>query len=115
MSKTFSFLITVDNKGNLVSKAYEKKDSHTGINDFVKAREDGKEAYFYQHPVADKRCKSSADTKELAKMVYNKSAEPQEVKPDAKTSGWVVKTKEKFSGKSFNPKATSSDVAIDLE
>lgn len=112
MSKTFSFLITVDAKGNLTSKAYDKKDSQDGLNDFSKAREDGKEAYFYQHPVADKRCKSVADTKELAKMVYNKSAE---VKEEAKQSGWVVKPKEKFSGKSFNPKATSSDVAIDLE
>lgn len=115
MSKTFSFLVTVDAKGNLTSKAYDKKDSQVGINDFVKAREEGKEAYFYQHPVADKRCKSAVETKELAKMVYNKPAEAQEVKQEAKQSGWVVKTKEKFSGKSFNPKATSSDVAIDLE
>jgi hypothetical protein len=115
MSKTFSFLITVDAKGTLTAKAYDKKDSQVGISDFGKAREAGKEAYFYQHPVADKRCKSSIDTNALAEMVNENTKVKSEVVQDSAKSGWTVKPKEKVSGKSFNPKATSSDVAIDLE
>ena len=109
MSKTFSILITVDTKGNITSKAWEKKDSQVGINEFTKARESGKEAYFYQHPTPDKRCKSAVDTASLKSMistgevfVSKKVVEVQEVEQ-------VVQ--EVKRGK----KASSLDGAIDLE
>jgi hypothetical protein len=72
MSNKFSFLITVDDKGKIVGKAYRREDTQVGINDFAKARDEGKECHFFQHPVADKRCKSATSYKELEEATSQK-------------------------------------------
>lgn len=106
MAQKFSFLITVDAKGNLNSKAYRKEDTQKGLEDYAKARDEGKEAHFYQHPVADKRCKSEAayDTLDAATKPSVDKAEPAPA-PKA-TIKPAVKAE---------PKASSAgDGAIDL-
>lgn len=60
MSQKFSFLITLDKNGNPVGKAYQRTDAQSAVDEFNKAREAGKEAYLFQHPNPDKRCKSEA-------------------------------------------------------
>ena len=60
MAQKFSFLITVDDKGNIQGKAYKRVDAAVALEDFDKARSAGKEAHFFQHPNPDKRCKSAA-------------------------------------------------------
>jgi hypothetical protein len=106
MAQKFSFLITVDAKGSLNSKAYRKEDTQKGLEDYAKARDEGKEAHFYQHPVADKRCKSEAAYEALsaATTASVDKAEPAPV-PKAVTKP-VVKAEAK--------PASSGDVAIDL-
>lgn len=106
MSKTFSILITVDAKGNLTSKAWEKKDSQLGMNEFTKSRESGKEAYFYQHPTPDKRCKSAADTASLKSMIST---------GEVTVSKKVVEVEEVVQEVKRGKKASSLDGAIDLE
>lgn len=65
MSNKFSFLITVDDKGKVSGKAFRRVDTQAGLEEYSKAREEGKECHFYQHPVADKRCKSALGYKQL--------------------------------------------------
>ena len=60
MAQKFSFLITIDKNGNPVGKAYQRTDAQSAVDEFSKAREAGKEAYLFQHPSPDKRCKSEA-------------------------------------------------------
>lgn len=57
MSK-FSFVIEV--KGDKpIGTAFNKEDAQKAKDLFNKLREEGKEAYYFQHPNHDKRCKSS--------------------------------------------------------
>jgi len=51
----------MNDKGNPVSKAYTREQAQVAIDDFVAARESGKEAYLYAKPVPDKRSKSIED------------------------------------------------------
>jgi len=106
MAQKFSFLITVDAKGNLNSKAYRKEDTQKGLEDYAKARDEGKEAHFYQHPVADKRCKSEAayDTLDAATKPSVDKVEPAPA-PKAVTKP-VAKVETKPN--------TATDGAIDL-
>ena len=60
MAQKFSFLITLDKNGNPVGKAYQRVDAQSAVDEFNKARDTGKEAYLFQHPTPDKRCKSEA-------------------------------------------------------
>ena len=60
MAQKFSFLITLDKNGNPVGKAYQRTDAQTAVDEYNKARDAGKEAYLFQHPNPDKRCKSEA-------------------------------------------------------
>lgn len=65
MSQKYSFLIIVESNGTASSKIFKREDAQFGLDEFAKAREDGKEAYFYHFPKADKRCKSEKDMSEL--------------------------------------------------
>jgi hypothetical protein len=60
MSKKFSILITVSDSGSASAKAYGTEEAQKAIEDFNKARDNGKEAYLYYKPMADKRSKSEA-------------------------------------------------------
>lgn len=75
MSNKFSFLITVDDKGKVSGKAFKREDAQVGLDEFAKARDDGKECHFYQRPEADKRCKSKAGYEELSKATLQTSSE----------------------------------------
>lgn len=61
MSQKFSFVIEV--KGDKpVGHAFKKEDAQKAKDLFNKLREEGKEAYLFQHPNHDKRCKSAEQT-----------------------------------------------------
>lgn len=92
MSQKFSFLIIVESNGSFTTKAYNKEDAQVGLNDFAKARENGKEAHFYHCPKADKRCKSQEDRDALERFTSPqaeeavKASEEQVVKPSKRSS-----------------------------
>lgn len=95
MSQKFSFLIIVESNGNFTTKAYKKEDAQVGLDDFAKARANGKEAHFYQCPKADKRCKSFESREELEKFTNPQVAEKveeQAVKTSKKSSKSEVKS-----------------------
>ena len=58
MSQKFSFVIEVKN-GKPVGHAFKKEEAQSAKDLFNKLREEGKEAYLFQHPNHDKRCKSA--------------------------------------------------------
>lgn len=92
MSQKFSFLIIVESNGNFTTKAYKKEDAQVGLDDFAKARENGKEAHFYHCPKADKRCKSEAARDAIERYTDSESKEEPAVveepasKPSKKAS-----------------------------
>jgi hypothetical protein len=106
MAQKFAFLITVDSKGSLNSKAYRKEDTQKGLEDYAKARDEGKEAHFYQHPVADKRCKSEAAYDTLDAATKHSVDKPEPAPASKAVTKPVVKAEAK--------PASSGDVAIDL-
>ena len=58
MSQKFSFVVEVKN-GKPVGHAFKKEEAQSAKELFNKLREEGKEAYLFQHPNHDKRCKST--------------------------------------------------------
>jgi hypothetical protein len=58
MSQKFSIVIEVGKDGKPISTAYIKAEANKASQHFVKLREAGREAYFFQHPIADRRSKS---------------------------------------------------------
>ena len=58
MSQKFSFVVEVKN-GKPIGHAFKKEDAQSAKELFNKLREEGKEAYLFQHPNHDKRCKSA--------------------------------------------------------
>jgi len=59
MSQKFSIVIEVGKDGKPISTAYIKAEANKASEHFVRLREGGKEAYLYQHPLADRRSKST--------------------------------------------------------
>jgi len=59
MSQKFSIVIEVGKDGKPISTAYIKAEANKASEHFVRLRETGKEAYFFQHPIADRRSKST--------------------------------------------------------
>lgn len=59
MSK-FAFVIEITKSGEAKGYAFKKEDGQKAKELFTKFRDEGKEAYYYQHPNPDKRCKSEA-------------------------------------------------------
>lgn len=57
MSK-FAFVIEITASGDAKGTAFKKEDGQKAKDLFNKLRDEGKEAYYYQHPSHDKRCKS---------------------------------------------------------
>jgi hypothetical protein len=76
MAQKFTFLITLDKNGNPVGKAYTRADAQSAVDDFNKARDAGKEAYLFQHPNPDKRCKS-----EVARNATAEATKPTQDAP----------------------------------
>lgn len=59
MSQKFSIVIEVGKDGKPIATGYVKAEANLASDHFVRLRESGKEAYFFQHPVADRRSKSA--------------------------------------------------------
>lgn len=74
MSQKFSFVVEVKN-GKPVGHAFKKEDAQSAKELFSKLRDEGKEAYLYQHPTHDKRCKSAEQT-EASKGTESEAAQP---------------------------------------
>ena len=90
MAQKFTFLITLDKNGNPVGKAYQRTDAQTALDEFNKARDAGKEAYLFQHPNPDKRCKSEAArnaTTEATKPTWDAPVVDAPVVVDSKDLG----------------------------
>ena len=58
MSQKFSFVVEVKN-GKPIGHVFKKEDAAKAKELFEKVREEGKEAYYFQSPNHDKRCKST--------------------------------------------------------
>lgn len=74
MSQKFSFVVEIKN-GKPVGHAFKKEDAQSAKELFSKLRDEGKEAYLFQHPVSDKRCKSAEQT-EASMGTESKSIAP---------------------------------------
>lgn len=59
MSQKFSIVVEVGKDGKPIATAYVKAEANLAGQHFVRLREAGKEAYFFQHPLADRRNKST--------------------------------------------------------
>ena len=59
MSQKFSIVIEVGQDGKPISTAYIKAEANKASEHFVRLREGGREAYLFQHPLADRRNKSA--------------------------------------------------------
>lgn len=59
MSQKFSIVIEVGKDGKPITTGYIKAEANKANDHFVRLREAGKEAYFFQHPIADRRSKSA--------------------------------------------------------
>jgi len=98
MSLRFSFLITIDSKGTPSAKIYKKENAQDGLNDFSKAREQGKEAYWFHSPKEDKRCKSEVARQEQADAVTGISKEVTEEIKVVESTGTTNKQPKFASG-----------------
>jgi hypothetical protein len=92
MTKKFSILITIKKDGTPSPVVYDKAKAQEGINAFIKAREQGLEAYWFQSPRSDKRCKSEESRQHLKEVTGGDDApvvieqEVKAVKAPKKTS-----------------------------
>lgn len=59
MSQKFSFVVEIKG-GKPVGHVFKKEDAQAAKELFEKVRAEGKEAYYFQSPNHDKRCKSEA-------------------------------------------------------
>jgi hypothetical protein len=61
-SQKFSIVVEVKD-GKAVAHGFLKEDANDATKLFAKLRDEKKEAYLFQHPVADKRSKSAEQVK----------------------------------------------------
>jgi hypothetical protein len=78
MSQKFSIVIEVGKDGKPITTGYIKAEANKANEHFVRLRESGKEAYFFQHPVADRRSKSA---EQVAATLGERDAEGHVVAP----------------------------------
>jgi hypothetical protein len=90
MSQKFSIVIEVRD-GKPITTGYLKADAQKANEHFVKLRDAEKEAYLFQHPLADRRSKSAAQVSatlgerdENGKIPVSKVAEPVKVATELK-------------------------------
>lgn len=97
MTKKFSILITIKKDGTPSPVVYDKANAQEGINAFIKARAQGFEAYWFQSPRADKRCKSEESRQNLKEVTGGVSAIMAE-EPEVKTVKAPKKTSKVAEG-----------------
>jgi len=111
MSNKFSIVIEI--KGDqVIAHGYHKSDAADANNLFNKLRDEQKEAYFFQHPIADKRCKSAEQVEathgHLEVTPASAPVAPVQVTMKAKKNG------NKIEGVGANSEVPSEPTAIDL-
>lgn len=107
MSNKFSFLLLIGKDGTPSAKIYKKEDAQKGINDFIEARAKGSEAYWFQSPRADKRCKSEASREELRNSI-------QRVAPEGATLDTALEVEVK-SAKAAKKQSKVAEGIADLD
>ena len=81
MSQKFSLVVEIKND-KPIGHAFLKQDAQFAKELFAKLREDGKEAYLFQHPMHDRRCKSSEqNAASVANPEAETAVEQEEAKP----------------------------------
>ena len=60
MSQKFSIVIEIQKDGRPQATAYLKSEAQIAATHFIRLRNEEKEAYLFQHPLADRRSKSAA-------------------------------------------------------
>jgi hypothetical protein len=81
MSQKFSLVVEIKND-KPIGHAFLKEDAQLAKELFAKLREEGKEAYLFQHPMHDRRCKSSEQTAaSVANPVAETVVKQEEAKP----------------------------------
>jgi len=104
----FAIIIEVKN-GKPVATAFNKTDAGDAVEQFIKLRDEGKEAYLFQHPVADKRSKSKEQMDATSKAT-NQSESKREV-----SKAETAKTKAKANeAKAEKPVAKNSIEGVSM-
>ena len=110
MSNKFSIVIEVKD-GKVVAHGYNKVDAADAQALFNKLRDEQKEAYFFQHPVADKRSKSSAQIEATRGSIPVPAPAPVAPVQVALKSKKVAN---KIEGVGANSEVPSEPTAIDI-
>ncbi len=123
MSQKFSIVIEVKN-GKPHATGYLKTDANQAVAHFVKLREAGQEAYLFQHPIADRRSKSSEQVtatlglRDSEGNVQTPNEAPKAPVPEHKRSEIVTPVKTKRKGNQLDLQAPPVDLenpqAVDL-
>lgn len=112
MSHKFSIVIEIKD-GKVVAHGYNKSDAAEAQTLFNKLRDEQKEAYFFQHPVADKRSKSSAQIEATRGHIAPAEVAPAPVAP-VQVAMKGKKTANKIEGVGANSEVPSEPTAIDI-
>jgi hypothetical protein len=107
MSHKFSIVIEIKD-GKVVAHGYNKSDAQEAQTLFNKLRDEQKEAYFFQHPVADKRCKSAEQIEATRGHIESAPVAPVQVTMKSKKNG------NKIEGVGANSEVPSEPTAIDI-
>ena len=101
-TQKFSIVVEVRN-GKPVTTGFNKQDANEALSLFNKLRDESKEAYLFQHPVADKRSKSAEQITATRgnRDEMTASVVVEEAKPVAKEAKKPV-AKNKIEGVSAN-------------
>lgn len=81
MSQKFSIVIEVNKEGRPVPTAYLKSEAQLAAAHFTRLRNEEKEAYLFQHPLADRRSKSGAQVIATMGLRDENGKVPDSVKP----------------------------------
>ncbi len=81
MSQKFSIVIEVQNDGRPKATAYLKAEAQLAASHFLRLRNEEKEAYLFQHPLADRRSKSAAQVVATLGLRDENGKVPDSVKP----------------------------------
>jgi hypothetical protein len=111
MSHKFSIVIEIKD-GKVVAHGFHKADAADANSLFNKLRDEKKEAYFFQHPVADKRCKS-ADQIEATQGRLEATPATTPVAP-VQVALKSKKVANKIEGVGANSEVPSEPTAIDI-
>ena len=109
----FAIVIEIKN-GKPEATAYNKTDANTALEKFIKLRDDGKEAYLFQHPVADKRSKSKEQMEATSKATNQSESKREVAKTETKAKAKAKQNEEEKPKAGNNIEGVSLD-AVDIQ